>query len=78
MNILYKTIMIYFKCPTCRTILANKEIIFEQEMEKICSKNLDKKDENKLKEELLNKLELKRYCCRQRVLTCSDLIKIIK
>lgn len=70
--------MLYYKCPTCRTVLANKELIFKEEMEKICSKELDIDKENKEKENLLNRLELKRYCCRQRILTYTDLIEIIK
>ncbi len=70
--------MLYFKCPTCRTILANKQIPFEEEMEKICAKDLGSKEEDKLKKELLDKLELKRYCCRQRILTYINQIEFIK
>ena len=41
--------MLYYKCPSCRTILANKQILFEQESEKICQneKLSDKQKEKK-------------------------------
>lgn len=71
--------MLYFKCPTCRTLLANKQLIFEKELEKICNNNQlteKQKDEEKMK--LLDRLELKRYCCRMRMLTYVKLIEIIK
>jgi DNA-directed RNA polymerase subunit N (RpoN/RPB10) len=70
--------MLYFKCPTCRTCLANKQIPFEKGMEEICalSKNEDEKD--LMKEKLLDKLQVKRWCCRPRVLCYVDLTEIIK
>lgn len=70
--------MLYLKCPTCRTILGNKQILFEKGMEEICANAKTDDEMNKLKEELLDKLEVKRYCCRPRVLCYVDLIKIIK
>ena len=70
--------MLFPKCPSCRTILANKEIIFEEEMEKICSMDISSDKKDALKRKLIDKLQIKRYCCRQRVLTYTDLIKIIK
>ena len=71
--------MLYFKCPTCRTNLANKELIFEEEMNNITNDpKLSKEQKDKLKIELLDKLQLKRYCCRMRILTYIDNIKIIK
>jgi DNA-directed RNA polymerase subunit N (RpoN/RPB10) len=71
--------MLYYKCPTCRTILANKQLIFEEELEKICKNDdfsFEEKEEEKM--ELLNRLELTRYCCRMRILTYAKLIEIIK
>ena len=70
--------MLYFKCPSCRTNLANKQIPFEKGMEKICASAKSEEEMNKMKEELLDKLEVKRYCCRPRMLCYIDLIKIIK
>lgn len=68
--------MLYFKCPSCKIILANKELIFEEELEKIC-KNDNIIDKKTAKMELLNKLYIPRPCCRGRTLGYIDLIKII-
>ena len=70
--------MLYFKCPTCRTNFANKQLLFEKGMEEICSSGKNEKEKDKMKEELLDKLEVKRYCCRPRVLCYVDMVKIIK
>lgn len=70
--------MLYFKCPTCRTILANKQLHFEKGMEEICAKAKSNEEKDIMKEKLLNKLEVNRYCCRPRVLCFVDLVKIIK
>ena len=37
--------MLYFRCPTCRTLLADKQLVYERELEKICSSS--KSDEQK-------------------------------
>lgn len=71
--------MLYYKCPTCKTLLANKELIFEREMKKICKDSkLDEHKKNELKRKLLDDLELHRYCCRMRMLTYVDQITIVK
>ncbi len=70
--------MMYFKCPSCRTILANKQLLFEKGMEEVCAEAKSDEEKDKLKEQLLDKLEVKRYCCRPRVMCYTDLIKIIK
>jgi DNA-directed RNA polymerase subunit N (RpoN/RPB10) len=71
--------MLYSKCPSCKTRLDNKQIPLETEMKKICDNNsLEEDQQNKLKEALLNKLEIKRYCCRQRAITYVDLISVVK
>lgn len=70
--------MLYPKCPSCRTILANKQIPFEKEMEKICSTAKSEEEMNKMKEKLLDDLEIKRYCCRPRVLCYANLINTIQ
>lgn len=71
--------MLYYKCPTCKTILANKQLIFEQELDKICkdTKMTDEEKKN-AKIKLLDVLHLERYCCRMRMLTYVKLIEIIK
>lgn len=71
--------MLYYKCPTCRTILANKQIPFEERMETICDDDkMTDKDKNNAKGRLLDELQLTRECCRMRILTYCKLIEIIK
>jgi len=62
--------MLFFKCPTCKTLLADKQIPFEEGMDKICNDTkLTDEQKDKKRKELLDKLELHRYCCRMRILT---------
>lgn len=73
--------MLYFKCPTCRTLLANKQLLYEKRLADICKFNIDKsKDDDKdaAKQKLLDELELKRPCCRMRIMGYVKLIDIIK
>lgn len=71
--------MLYFKCPTCRTVLANKQIPFEKGMNSICNnRTLTKEQQEKQKMELLDKLEMIRYCCRMRLISYVDLVDIVK
>lgn len=71
--------MLYYKCPTCKTLLANKELIYEREMAKICKDpKLSEDQKNDEKRKLLDSLELIRYCCRTRMLTYVDHITIVK
>lgn len=71
--------MLYFKCPTCRTILANKQLLFEQNLDETCANNkLSEAEKNKEKNKILDSLEVKRICCRMRMLTYVRLIDVIK
>jgi len=71
--------MLYFKCPTCKTKLANRELYLENELELINNDvKTDAQTKSKLRSELIKKLELPRYCCRARIMTYVDLITIIK
>ena len=71
--------MLYLRCPTCKTILANKQLLFEEEQDKICNnKGISDDEKNIQKRELLDKLEVKRYCCRGLMLTYLRLINIVK
>lgn len=70
--------MLYATCPTCNNLLADKQIFFEKEKEKIENdKNLSKKDREKEVEKLLDKIGLVRYCCRMRMITYLDQVNII-
>lgn len=71
--------MLYPRCPTCRTILANKQIPYEIRLEKICkdlSKSFDQKEQDKRK--LLDELYIINECCRMRFLGYVRLIDTIK
>ncbi len=70
--------MLYIKCPTCKELLANKQLIFEEMEKQIFESNeTDQKKEEEL-ERAINNLGLKRYCCKMRMKTYSRLIEIVK
>jgi DNA-directed RNA polymerase subunit N (RpoN/RPB10) len=71
--------MLYFKCPTCKTKLANRELYLEQELEMLINDiSLNDTQKEQKRAAIIKSLNLPRYCCRQRVMTYVDLIKIIK
>lgn len=71
--------MLYLRCPTCKTILGNKQLAFEEGITKICNnQNLTEEQKDQKKMELLDDLEVKKYCCRMRVLTYIKYVEIIK
>ena len=71
--------MLYFKCPTCKTILANKQLIFVNELNKICrNRDLDESQKNNAKKKLLDDLELDSPCCRMRMITFIETSSLIK
>jgi DNA-directed RNA polymerase subunit N (RpoN/RPB10) len=70
--------MLYFKCPTCRTILSNRQIPYEKGLEKIINdKSLTETQKEEEKRKLVNSLGLKRYCCKMRLMTYTRKVKII-
>jgi DNA-directed RNA polymerase subunit N (RpoN/RPB10) len=70
--------MLYPVCPTCQLLLADKQLVFETEFAKITNDSkLSEDKKKKLVEELLNKLGLIRYCCRMRMISYVDQVKII-
>jgi len=70
--------MLYYKCPTCKTLLADKQLLYEQKMEKICNNDkLTKKQKDVAKRNLLDELHVKNICCRMRIMTYVKLIDLI-
>jgi DNA-directed RNA polymerase subunit N (RpoN/RPB10) len=67
--------MLYVTCPTCGTFLGNKNKEFEDKKKIICD-NPNHTDEKKseLISKLLNDLNLKRYCCKMRMMTYKDIV----
>lgn len=74
--------MMYMVCPTCHNLLGDKQIYFETELSKICKdcemgKYTPEEEFNK-KKELVNSLGLKRYCCKQRLITYVKVVEVVK
>lgn len=71
--------MLYFRCPTCKTLLANKQLLYEQKLDNVCKNSkMNTTDKNNAKMKLLDDLELHRPCCRMRIMGFVSLIDIIK
>ena len=67
--------MIYSSCPTCGFFIGNIINNFEVEKEKICNDNkLSEEEQQEKITKLLKDLEIRRYCCRMRVMTCKDMV----
>lgn len=70
--------MLYYKCPSCRTILANKQIPYEKGLDKICENNkLSDEEKNDEKRILLDKLQLVNICCRMRMISYIKKVEIL-
>jgi DNA-directed RNA polymerase subunit N (RpoN/RPB10) len=71
--------MLYPRCPSCGTLLAHIELLYIKGMHEINNdnkKNDTKKKRNANIEKLLSGL-VQNDCCRMRVITYSQLIKIV-
>ena len=67
--------MLYFRCPTCGTCLANKQLVYENEINAICNNTkLSETERDIEKMKILDKIKLHNYCCRMRMLTYLKLI----
>ena len=62
--------MIYLRCPTCAYIIGNRQIHYETKLFEIDNNpNIDEEEKLNQKNKLVESLELKRYCCKMRVIT---------
>lgn len=70
--------MLYVSCPTCGYFLAQKITEYEEKKKNICTNPSfsTEEKENKLAELLLS-LNIRRYCCKMRIMSYSDLVTII-
>jgi DNA-directed RNA polymerase subunit N (RpoN/RPB10) len=67
--------MLYPVCPTCGYLLAAKIIKFEEEKNNICSNiSISKERKEELITKLIMDLNIRRYCCRMRIMTYISLI----
>ena len=71
--------MFYSVCPTCGFLFADKELDFYNKLEKVKCNNIENKsNDNIIIGNILDELNIKRYCCRMRIITYIDLVKEIK
>lgn len=71
--------MIYLKCPSCGYIIGNRQIPYENGLNKIESDPNNTEDMKLLlKENLLKELKIERYCCKMRIITFKQKTEIFK
>ena len=70
--------MLYSTCPTCGYFLGLKILEWETKSKEICDNPKNTKEEKeKLKEKLLQTLNLRRYCCKMRMMSYKDIVQEI-
>ena len=70
--------MLYMVCPTCGYLLGQKVIIYENGKEDICKNpKLTNNDKEQELTKLLLSLNLRRYCCKMRMMSYTDSVKNI-
>jgi len=70
--------MLYLTCPSCGTFLGLYTNKWETESEIICNNSkLTKEEKEKQKTELLLSLNLRRYCCKMRIMSYKDIVQDI-
>ena len=71
--------MIYLKCPSCGYMLGNRQVEYEKGLDEIES-NPNNNEELKLelKTKLVESLQIKKYCCKMRVITYKNKTEIFK
>ena len=70
--------MLYIRCPTCGFFLGQITINYETEKKKICNNpNLIEEQKEDEISKLLKSLNLKRPCCKMRIMTGKDMSDII-
>ena len=71
--------MLYFKCVTCKKLLANREIPYKLKLKQICNNvNLSESEKTELKKKLVDEMMVTRQCCRMRLMSFVSLIDIVK
>ncbi len=68
--------MIYLTCPTCGFFIGCKVIEFETRKEQICNNpNLSEEQQSVEISKLVKSLNLRRYCCRMRLISSKDIVQ---
>lgn len=71
--------MIYLKCPSCGYVIGNRQIYYEKRIDEIVNNpNINDDEKIVLKTKLIEDLDLKRYCCKMRIITFKELTDIVK
>ena len=70
--------MIYITCPTCGYFIGSKAIEYDTKKAEICS-NAELSEQQQADEiqKLLKSLNIRRYCCRMRIMTTKDIVQDI-
>ncbi len=70
--------MIYITCPTCGFFIGSKIIEFKEAKAIICNNpNLNEEQQALEIQKLIKSLNLRRYCCSMRIMTCKELVNYI-
>ena len=64
------------RCPSCGYLLGDKQIKWEEEIEKIINSKLTSDEKTKKRAKLLDTLKVENYCCRTRMLGPVDVFNI--
>lgn len=75
--------MLYIKCPTCRRLLGDKQLYYENKLAEICKNNengmyKNQEEVDAEKEKLVNNIGIDRYCCKIRLLSYVRLVDVVK
>jgi DNA-directed RNA polymerase subunit N (RpoN/RPB10) len=70
--------MLYSTCPSCGYFLGQKILEWESKSNEICNNpKLSLEEKETKKQELLLSLNLRRYCCKMRIMTYKDIVQDI-
>jgi DNA-directed RNA polymerase subunit N (RpoN/RPB10) len=70
--------MLYSVCPTCGFLLADKQLDYEEGLEKIMGDiKLSNEEKVEKRKTLISKIGVVRYCCKMRLLSFIPLEKLI-
>jgi len=59
----------YIKCPSCKTLLGCRYLIYEKGLNEINNSQSTDEEKGLKKQKLMEKMELERYCCKPRIMS---------
>ena len=69
--------MLYTICPTCGHLLADIELEFSEKYQRIISSNDNEEKKEKDMKKIFIDFKVNKYCCRMRLISYLDHIKVI-